>query len=536
VSSRKPILVLIALMALIASTTAAVAFAAPAEIAFHPAPGEPHDYRVGMRVQVDGGKRSSSGQWLALQSVMRYRVNANGPALKMHVEPRFMQAENEERILLSSAQPSAPEYGPVARLMNTGFELTIARESGATQLEAGDRKAWQAIAEQTDVPLEQLGQLILAPAVVRNIPADKGAQVTIEHFHGMPALHLTVERVDRDSVTATIVRAADTAAATQAHSAHAGNTPVTSVHGRLRIDRSSGWIKAMTLISDRQVARAGRTERLHSVVTMRAVDDPATGSMYDSLQVFKTNAMQAALAGYDMYLPKTAADAPERPVIDTPENPLADAETAFHIDNEHGALVLDIRHHNGENIRIDQPTLDALTLRDANGKALDIGFVLESIGRDYDKKSTSRIHLLALDGHRAPLSDIAEVEATFTYLPVGAPTYVTLPLRDIATELEHGPAHAEALPIQNGWLVTLTGTYTTYYTYDNTAVFKGSSAITSDRPDNGMAPTDQALLDSVDDPDTWIQQYQIEGDVDAFALALYPAQGKATTHELTFTR
>ena len=109
-------------------------------------------------------------------------------------------------------------------------------------------------------------------------------------------------------------------------------------------------------------------------------------------------------------------------------------------------------------------------------------------------------------------------------------------LTDATTELDHGPAHARAVPVDDGWLITLIGSYSTYYTYDHTTVFKGRSAITSDRADGGAAPTDQVLLDSVDDPEVWVQQYELAGDIDSFALALYTAEAKASTHDLTFTR
>ena len=522
----KPVLILIALWALFAAHGAA---AAPAEVVFDPAQSTPHTYRVAMRTQTEGARQASSGRWLTLQGVMRYRVSAGAdePMLTMHAEPRFLQADNQDGVVFSSARHSAPEHALLARTMDSGFELEMTSETGATTLQAGDDRAWQAIAAKLDLPVEQLGQLILAPAVARAIPAETGAQVTIDRLHGMPALRLTVEQVDRDSVTAAI---------DQAQAGHAANIPVTDVTGRLRIDRHSGWITAMTLISDRQVGRAGRTLRLHSAVTLRAVDDPATGGMYDSLRQFKTNAMLAALAGADMYLPESAADAPERRVIEPPQSPLADAEPVFHIDDEHGALVLDIRHHDGENIGIDQITVDTLTPRDAEGQPLDLGFVLESIGQNRDEDNTSRIRLLALGPQADRLDEIADVQAGVTYQPVSAPTYVSLPLRDATTELDHGPAHARAVPVDDGWLITLIGSYSTYYTYDHTTVFKGRSAITSDRADGGAAPTDQVLLDSVDDPEVWVQQYELAGDIDSFALALYTAEAKASTHDLTFTR
>lgn len=539
-SNNKPLLALVALWALIANGAATVAFAAPAEVVFHPSPNGQRDYRVGVRVQIDDGDDASAArsQWLTLQSVMRYRVTADGPAPKIHVEPRFMQAENESKTLFSSTRRDDLHNTSIPRLMRDGFDLIMDRDSESTRLQSSDREAWQAVAAKSTVPVDQLEQQLLAPALARAIPARQGAQITLEGFQGMPALRLTVAEVNRNSLTATFTRADDVPRPVQPMSGpcDCANALVTDVDGRVRIDRDSGWIQAMTLVSDRQIERGGRTAQLHRVVTMEAVDDSATGAMYDGLRVFKTNAMSAALPDSEMYLPETAEDARERPVVETPKQPLAHADTGFHIDDEDGALVLTITHHDDENVSLDQLALDALTLRDADGKTLDQGFVLDSIAPDFGQDDATRVRLLPLGWQPTDLSDIAEVAATFIYQPASAPSYVSLPLRDTPTQLEDGAAHASAVPIDDGWLVTLTGSYGAYYTYGLNAVFKGRSARTTNRGSDGIAHADRVLLDRVDDPDVWGLQFELKGDIDAFELMLYTAQAKPSTHQLTFRR
>ncbi|GAB3676759.1 hypothetical protein [Salinisphaera aquimarina] len=537
-SNKKPILALIALILLAAQSAATVAFAAPAQVVFNPTQGEPRDYRVGVRVQPeDGGDGSNSrGEWLALQSVMRYRVSAGGLMSTTHIEPRFMQAENESGPLFSSARGDDLEDTSIPRLMRDGFDLAMDRDGKSTRPGNSNREAWQAVADKSGVPVSQLEQQLVAPALAQTIPARQGAQLAIDGFQGMPTLRLTVTEVDSDSLIATLTRTDDVPRPPQPMSdtRDSTSTRVTHVDGRLRIDRDSGWIQAMTLISDRQIERTGGTTRLHSVVTMEAVDDPATGTMGDGLREFRTNAMSAAMPDYDMYLPETAEDTLDRPVIEPPTQPLAHAETGFHID-EDGALVLNITHRDDENVSLDQLALDALTLRDADGKTLDQGFVLDSIAPDHEQDDATRIRLLPLGWQAPDPGDIAEVEASVTYQPINAPRYVSLPLRDTPTRLDNGVAHAEAVPTDDGWLVSLTGGYNTYYTYGLNTVFKGRSATTTNRARDGINFADRILLERVDDPDIWGLQFELTGDIDAFDLMFY-SPAEPSTHALTFTR
>ncbi len=537
-SNKKPIQALIAVILVAAQSAATIAFAAPTHVAFDPTQGEQRDYRVGVRVQPEhGGDGSTSrGEWLALQSVMRYRVSADGLMSTTHIEPRFMQAENESGSLFSSARRDDLDNTSIPSLMRAGFDLIMDRDSESMRLANSNTEAWQAVSEKSGVPVSQLEQQWLAPALAQTIPARQGAQLTIDGFQGMPTLRLTVTEVDSDSLIATLTRTDNVPRPPQPMSdtRDSTKTRITDVDGRLRIDRDSGWIQAMTLISDRQVEQNGRTTQLHSVVSMAAVDDPATGAMGDGLREFRTNAMSAALPDYDMYLPETAEDTRDRPDIEPPKQPLAHAETGFDID-ENGALVLMIAHRDDENVSLDQLTLDALSLRDAHDKPLDQGFVLDSIALDTEQNDTTRIRLLPLGWQATDLGDIAKIEARVTYQPINAPRYVTLPLRDTPTRLDNGVAHAKAVPTDDGWLVSLTGGYSRYYTYGLNSVFKGRSATATNRARDGLNFADRILLERVDDPAIWGLQFALTGDIDAFDLMFYtPAE--PSTHALTFTR
>ena len=121
----------------------------------------------------------------------------------------------------------------------------------------------------------------------------------------------------------------------------------------MRIDKLDVYHVAMPLIYPWRTAY-GEDPEIHSVLVKAISGEHTAWSESSPLYA-------------PMYLPESAADAPERRVIEPPQSPLADAEPVFHIDDEHGALVLDIRHHDGENIGIDQITVDTLTPRDAEG-------------------------------------------------------------------------------------------------------------------------------------------------------------------------
>lgn len=535
---RKLISALVAVLAL--NTLGAAAFAANPAVSFDPAKGDHRDYRVGMRMQfkADDEPAASASRWFTLQSVMRYRVNATEPVLRINMEPRFMQAENNDEVLFSSAKPQAFEKTDIPELMHAGFDLTMNRESGETRLQDNGRIAMRTLANEAEAPIDQFEPQLFAPALAQPVPARPGEQMTIDGLENLPPLLLTVTQVDSNSVTATFKRAKDSSATAHAMDGTAYGTSArfTDIHGRVRIDRDSGWIDAMTIISEQTLKKGDRTARMRSATTMHAVDNPATGALYASLKQFKTNTLLAAMPGSELYLPDSTEDVPEDQGFDVSQQPLADAEGDFHIDDEDGALVLTIRYHTAANPNLDQLTLDTLTLRDANGKALDNDFVLAWIGPNFTEENTATVRLLPLGWDKADLDDMAEVEAGFTYQAIDAPADARLPLQDTPSQLDDGPAHARAVPINGGWLVTLRGSYTHYYAPDHNAVFEGDSAVSSDRADKGMRPTDQSLLDRVSNTDVWRQQYEIKGDVDSFALVLLRPTPGTSRQKLTFTR
>ena len=538
VPHRKFISALVAVLAL--NTLAAAAFAADSAVSFDPAQGDHRDYRVNMRMQfkADDEPAASASRWFTLQSVMRYRVDATDPLLQVNIEPRFMQAENNDEVLFSSAQPEAFEQSDIPSLMGAGFDLTLNRESGETRLQDNGRAALRALADQAEAPIDQFEQQLFAPALAQSVPARQGEQMTIDGLQNLPALRLTVTQVDSNSVTATFKRAKDSSAPAHAMDGTAYGTSArfTDIHGRVRIDRDSGWIDAMTLISEQALTKGDRTARMRSAMTMQAVDNPTTGALYDSLKQFKTNTLLAAMPGSELHLPDSADAVPEDQAFEASKQPLAHVDSNFHIDDEDGALVLTIRYHEDTNPGLDELRLDTLTLRDANGKRLDKNFVLEWIGPDFSEGNTAEVRLLPLGWQKDDLNDIAEVQATFTYQPIDAPADVALPLQDTPTQLDDGPAHARAVPIDGGWRVTLRGSYTQYYTPDHAAVFEGYSAVTSDHADSGVRPTDQTLLDHVDNTNVWRQQFELKGDIDAFDLVLLRPRANTTTATIKFTR
>ena len=518
-SKQTMMLALTALFALVAASQASMASASTDTVAFEPAKGDQQTYRIGVRVLSEG--KGAYRDWQVAQSLLRYRVSATKPTRELHVTPRFMRVENEDKVVFSSAQPATLADSPLPALMQAGFDVAIDADDAASQVKASNNDAWRAAVDDNRTPLAAIVRQLLIPALAQPIPAHKGAEVEIAGFQGMPTLRLTVTEVDSDTVTATLAQTDER------------NDPrFTHMRGRLLIDRDSGWIRALTLISD-QHSPYGGTQ--HVAQTLQAVDNPAVGGMGDGLRRLRINTLEAASPGYDLSLPTRADEATEREALDVPQQPLAHAETGFHVDDEDGALVLTIAHRDKENLDLDQMTLTKLTLRDANGEPLDQGFVLDSIGRDYGDQDSSAVRLLPLGWDRADLSDLAEVEATFRYQPVDGPTYVDLPLRDGPTHLDDTPAKAVAEPIDGGWLVTLTGAYTHLYLADNTTAFKGRSAVTSNRRRHGLTPTDRMLVEGVDTHALWIQQITLKGDIDTFALALYDDETPASTHTLTFT-
>jgi len=541
VSTKKLVLALVALLALIAAGMAAILFWPSTGVTFDPAKGDQRDYRIGVIAHVREGNdtpNALNSKSLIMQSVMRYRVDAAGPTLKMHIEPRFIHVEDGDGFsMLSSAKRDKLRGTPVVDLMSDGFNLIMDRTSGDTRLSAVNKNAWDEFTEHVgNAPTEQFQQQMAPPSLTQKVPTREGAQITVEAFQGMPALKLTVETVTANSVTVTLIRADDKPTAyTPIGGASAR---VTAVHGRMRLDRDGGWIDALTLISEQDVKNEGKTGHIHTVMTMRAVDDPALGSLKDGLEYLRAAARVSQRPdGVDLPLPHGPAAADKRPMVKPAKTPFATADASFAIDEADHALVLTLAHDIPVDAHLGMSTLKSLTLRDADGKTLDIPLVLESIGPDYSQGTmNTAVRLLPMGWQDPQLDRIATVETRLDYASPAEPGHIELPLADTPTEVHDGGAQARAVPTEDGWLLTLTGTEQAFYIYDSSATFaRGLSARISARAHEGLTPSDRTLLARVDAPDAWVQQILVKGDGDAFGLALYKRMPEPSRHDITFT-
>ncbi|GAB3676763.1 hypothetical protein GCM10028792_16250 [Salinisphaera aquimarina] len=536
---------LVAVLALVAAGIAAVLVLMPTGVRFDPAKGDQRDYRVGVVAHVregDDAANASNSQSLVMQSVMRYRVDAAGPTLKMHVQPRFIDVEDGDGFsMFSSANRDKLRGTPVVDLMSDGFDLIMDRKSGDTRLNAINQNAWNEFTERLgNTQTDQFKQQMAAPSLTRELTAREGAQITVDSFQGMPALTLTVDTVSDDSVTVTLERAADADSAYTAIGGSDNNARmrVTAVHGRMRVDRDGGWIDALTLISDQDVKTDGRTGHMHTIMTMHAVDDPALGSLANGLDQLRATAQMSQRSNeLELPLAHRPSEADRGRGFNPAKTPYASADASFSIDEADNALVLTLAHDIGIDENLGMSTLKSLTLRDADGKTLDIPLVLQSIGPDYAQGTmNTTVRLLPMGWQDAGLDRITEVEAQLDYAAPAEPDHVELPLADTPTELHDGAAQARAIPTDDGWQLILSGTEQAFYIFDSSAVFAPElSARISQKAHDGLTPADRTLLARVDTPDAWVQQIQVEGSGHAFGLKSYKNMPQPSRHDVVFT-
>ena len=543
-SSKKLVLALIGVVALIGIGVAAVVLSKPSDITFDPAQGDTRDYRIGVIAQMregDDPSSTSSQESLVMQSVMRYRVDAAGPTLKLHVLPRFVQVQDKDGYtLFSSTQAAKLDDTPVPALMKDGFALIMDRNSGHTRLSAVNRDAWNAFKDHIGhAQAQQFEQQLGTPAVTDRIPARVGAQVSVDAFQGMPALTLTVDRVDDDSVSVALERTDDTPTSytTLGSGYDAVRTRVTAVHGRMRLSRDGGWIESLALISDQDVESQDKSGHIHTTMTMRHVDNPALGSIEDGLDQLGNRATTSVRDG-GVKLPLAHSPAETEPLrANKPApQPFADADARFSIDDKDHALVLTVIQDIAPDAHLGLSALKQLTLRDADGKVLDIPLVLESIGPDFSQgELNTRVRLLPMGWHDAKLDRIASVQARLDYRDPLQPESIELPLADTPTERQDPGAHIRATPTDDGWRLLLNVSEQTFYTYDPSAVYGDLSARLSDKAHDGLTPADLTQLARVDKPGAWIQQILVSGDSDRFPLALYTSAAPPSSHEIHFT-
>lgn len=507
----------------------------PEVLSFNPQAGDTRDYRVDlhMRITEEGAEPSLYEDVVSLQSLLHYRVDGLVP-LKIHAQPRFMSVSDGYDMMTSSGR------GPFSRnavkeLMSAGFDLTI--DDSQTTIKAVNEEAWDGLLEKAGEEMEaQMRQQIMLPAVTRAIPMQKGAEVSVQGFQGMPPLNLRVEAVDDDGITVDLAGEADASELALALGSDKVRTQVTDVKGRVRLSRDGGWVESMVLLSSQKVEAHGRQANVRVVLSVHHADNAASVPVELSLKRGLGLArLIASTKALEMELPQTASEQQQLPVLEPVTAPFANPEGQLSVDEEAGRVELQLNLDRQPNEDSGQIIgVETLELFNAEGEAIDIPLVLEEIGTGGLHGADFLIRFLAAGWEKPDLENIAKVEAVLQYRSPTNPTKVALPLADTSTEIQEGNALAQALPIDGGWRVILKSANHDYYLLDRSAAFPGLSAQLASSPFEGATPIERSMLGRVTITDAWETHYMVKGEGDRFNLLWIKGAPVIETSSISF--
>ena len=228
-------------------------------VTFSPEQGDEKRYWVYAHTTRDAN--SDPETMMVSQSLIHYRVDQVGAALKMHVTPEHLQ------IAMGYSGFSSVDLSRnnnIQQVFGAGFDVEFNAKSGQlTEFKASNEEQWQSFVDQGgQVLINGLQTSMNTPGFVQSIPAQEKSQVTLPHFKGKPVT-LTVQTVTETSLYATLSsQNADV------------QTREKQVYGQLKINRESGWLEKMHLVMNIPVEINGDTRVTQFALAMHPEEEP----------------------------------------------------------------------------------------------------------------------------------------------------------------------------------------------------------------------------------------------------------------------
>lgn len=209
------------------------------DVTFRPEPGDSRQYQLHSRVELDlraGGRRQSTSQQVSL--LASYQVESVRPHLLL-LRADYLRMRSPAGSFSSSDDAQSPEW---RELLAEGFELEFDQDSGALlDFRGRHREHWQALLKNGGERFaSDMRRQLSAPALQR-IPARVGAEVRLQNFQGSEELLLRVKAVDEESLLASLEQQGEE----------------TRAYGYLRLERKTGWLQRLALISEQPVEEYG---------------------------------------------------------------------------------------------------------------------------------------------------------------------------------------------------------------------------------------------------------------------------------------
>lgn len=499
-----------------------------------PEDGSQRQYYIGMRSGT--GAPDTITDKLAIENIARYGLRTqNNHALTLNIEPRFLRITSGVSDVLYESNRSKERELTSASTMETDFGLEVTSDGNATP-NTENSAFWKTINSRQDAfTSEQVGQALSIPGLITSLPLEVGATAALNGLPSLPEMTLTVTEITDEWITADI--SASEHAQPVVLPVGSDEIEVTAnlveSHGRIRVNRDTGWLESLALFIEQAVHHGKRTVPRHLLLYVKALpDDTATGENFLDLLRFSSSGLPTSLKDdpttyeFEYTLPQVETKAPlnnTQPTDDI-ETLFPDRDQAiYRIDEGDNVLILRVPFNIEDHQTPGYASLSELTLTDAQGEKIEFPLLTTDVlqGVRNTDGVTIEIRLKPLGWNEVDWGAIHGVSATLAYRTYTVEEQLFIELADTPQEITRGEATAKTIPLEsepNQWRLVLENQQDQLM-IDRSAGYKDINAFSTSRLyDSPLSLTEKSLLYGITDPLSWVMQLRLEGDPQRFPL------------------
>ncbi|WP_115719812.1 hypothetical protein [Gallaecimonas mangrovi] len=221
----------------------------PETLTFTPKTGESHSYHVLVQsdLSVNGGRQHQ----LTTDMLLRFKVKDTQPDYQFDLFYDYFDAEVDGSSVLSSNKAAVIER--LKPILGPGFSLNMDAKTGritSVKLNGDDKNQ-----KLPQAMVKRLTDQLSAPGMLANIPLKVGATLPLGDFNNQQAT-LTVKAVTKDRVTVYIE----------------GQMPQKKLFAQVVLNRHSGWVKSMVLVTQGDIVLPRVTANGTTIVMMMPKD------------------------------------------------------------------------------------------------------------------------------------------------------------------------------------------------------------------------------------------------------------------------
>ncbi|WP_018139544.1 MULTISPECIES: hypothetical protein [unclassified Thioalkalivibrio] len=209
------------------------------KVRFQPDAGDERTFQVVQLVEADvESPFGNQTEQLTTEMLVRYRVEEGDAGLVIRTIPLYFMAGDGRGPLFSSVEVGSRDLSVLGDIMSAGFLADLDPEEGRmTGFRAADGELWAQFEEEHPHISEVMGDLeeqLGQPGLLTALPAEEGAELTMDGWGEWPELGVTVAEVSDSHVTVLV------------EAERQGDR----VFGVMVLDRETGWMERLFAVSE----------------------------------------------------------------------------------------------------------------------------------------------------------------------------------------------------------------------------------------------------------------------------------------------